>query len=151
MFYGRLTTTVFHSDLSNILPLAQSLEDKRRYTSSIIRVLDEDDDLRMSTANARARICQAEIILESGNDQEAIDEITKAIQLLTSPALLETTTKIHDTLLAKAYRVAADAYEQTGDYNAAIDSIQRMASTNFDLRTKVVKELERLQQLARAA
>lgn len=131
--------------------LVSNLEEKRRYTSSIIRVLDDEDDLRTSTANARARIYQAEIILELGNYQEAIDEVTKSIQQLTAPSLLETKTKFHDILLAKAYRIAADAYEQSGDYVAAIKSIQSMASTNPDMRTKVVKELERLQQLVAPA
>jgi tetratricopeptide (TPR) repeat protein len=102
----------------------------------------------MSTANARARIYQAEIILELGDYQEAIDEVTKSIQQLSSPSLRETKTKFHDILLAKAYRIAADAYERNGDYVAAIKSIQSMASTNPDMRSKVVKELERLQQMA---
>jgi tetratricopeptide (TPR) repeat protein len=131
------------------VPVVTALEEKQRYTSSIIRVLDEDEDVRVSTANARARIYQAEITFELGNYQEAIDDITKSIQLLTLPAL--TTSKFHDVLLAKAYRVAADTYEKMGNYKAAMESIQSMAIKNVDLRTKVVKELERLQKLAASA
>ena len=105
----------------------------------------------MSTANARARIYQAEILSDLGSYSEAINEVSKSIQQLSSPSLTETKTNFHDVLLAKAYRVAADVYELNGNYIAAIESIQRMASTNPDMRTKVVKELERLQQLATAA
>ena len=130
--------------------VVSTLEEKQRYTSSIIRVLEEDD-LRMSTANARARIYQAEILSDLGSYSEAINEVSKSIQQLSSLPLKETKTKFHDVLLAKAYRVAADVYELNGNYIAAIESIQRMASTNPDMRTKVVKELERLQQLATAA
>jgi tetratricopeptide (TPR) repeat protein len=131
--------------------LAPTLEEKQRYTSSIIRVLEDDDDLRMSTANVRARIYQAEILSELGIYQEAIDEVTKSIQQLSSPSLIEIKTKFHDILLAKAYRVAADVYELSGNYVAAIESIQRMAATNPEMRTKVVKELDRLKQRATAA
>ena len=105
----------------------------------------------MSTANARARIYQAEILSDLGSYSEAINAVSKSIQQLSSLPLKETKTKFHDVLLAKAYRVAADVYELNGNYIAAIESIQRMASTNPDMRTKVVKELERLQQLATAA
>lgn len=148
LVYSRILSsllTLFLLTLSNYL--VSNLDEKRRYTSSIIRVLDDDtDDLRMSTANTRARIYQAEIILEMGNYNEAIDEITIAIQQLTAPSILKT--RFYDILLSKAYRIVADAYEQSGDYLAAIKSIQYMASTNPDMRTKIVKELERLQQLA---
>ena len=105
----------------------------------------------MSTANARARIYQAEILSDLGSYQESIDEVTKSIQQLSSPSLLEIKTKFHDVLLAKAYRVAADVYELSGNYGAAIESIQRMAATNPEMKTKVDKELERLQQRATAA
>ena len=81
-----------------------------------------------------------------GNYQAAIDDATISIQQLSS--LVESRTKFHDVLLSKAYRIAADAYERSGDYVAAIKSMQCMASTNPEMRTKVVKELERLQQLA---
>ena len=140
-----------HPCLSIYHLLVSNLEEKRRYTSSIIRVLDDEEDLQTSTANTRARIYQAEIILELGNNQEAIDEVTKSIQQLTSPSLLETKTKFHGILLAKAYRIAADAHEKGGNYEAAMKSIQSMADTNPDMRSKVVKELERLQLLAWAA
>jgi tetratricopeptide (TPR) repeat protein len=108
--------------------------------------LDGEDDLRLSTANARARIYQAELLLEDGKLLEAIDDVTKSLQLLLSPECVPTS--FHTTLLSKAYRIGADAYEQSGNYDAAIQSICCMADANPDLRSKVVKEVERLQQLS---
>jgi tetratricopeptide (TPR) repeat protein len=124
------------------------MEEKLRYTSSIIRVLEEDDDLRLSTSNARTKTYQAEILSELGNYQEAIDEVSKVIEQLSS---IDVKSKFHDILLAKAYRVAADVYEMSGNYVAAIESIQRMAATNPEMRAKVDKELQRLQQRATTA
>jgi tetratricopeptide (TPR) repeat protein len=125
--------------------LVPAIEEKLRYTSSIIRVLEEDDDLRLSTSNARAKTYQAEILSELGNYQEAIDEVSKVIEQLSS---IDVKSKFHDILLAKAYRVVADVYEMSGNYVAAIESIQRMAATNPEMRAKVDKELQRLQQRA---
>ena len=105
----------------------------------------------MSTACARARIYQAEILSELGCYQEAVDEVTKSIQQLSSLSPRDSKTKFQDVLLAKAYRVAAEVYELSGNYAAAIESIERMAIANPDMRSKIVKELERLQQRASAA
>lgn len=126
---------------------AKSLEEKELFCSSIIRTLEIEGDLCMSTATARASIFLAEVLTEARRHEDAIVEVTKTIGRLTSSSS-ESANASHTTLLARAYRVLADVYEQTGNYRGAMESILSMASCNPSMRTKVSKEIDRLRLLA---
>jgi hypothetical protein len=126
----------------------QSPEEKERYASSIIRVLDSETDLSMSTANARASVFLAEVLFVTKRYQDSINEAIKSINRLTSTSNQNEMNPSQCTLLTRAYRVLADVHEQNGNYTAAIESVQAMASYNPAMRTKVTKEVERLRLLA---
>jgi tetratricopeptide (TPR) repeat protein len=126
---------------------AQSLGEKEVFASSIIRALESEEDLCISTANARASIFLAEVLTETQQYDDAITLVTKAIQRLPSyPNQSGTPSQV--TLLTRAYRVLADVYEQMGNYGAAMKAIQAVASCNPAMRTKISKQVDRLRQLS---
>jgi hypothetical protein len=139
-----LIFVVYGCQLFNIL--AQSLAEKDLFASSILRVLDNEKDLCMSSANARASIFRAEVLTESARYDDAISEVTKTIRRLTSSSC-QSGTPSHTTLLTRAYRVLVDVHEQTGSYLAAVEALQALASCNPAMRTKASKEIDRLRQL----
>jgi lipopolysaccharide biosynthesis regulator YciM len=105
--------------------------------------LESDEDLCLSTANARASIFLSEVLTESRRYDDAI----KAIQRLSSsPNQSGTPSQI--ALRTRAYRVLADVNEQTGKYGAAIEAMHTVASCNPAMRTKISKEIDRLRQLS---
>jgi lipopolysaccharide biosynthesis regulator YciM len=109
--------------------------------------LESDEDLCLSTANARASIFLSEVLTESRRYDDAIMEVTKAIQRLSSsPNQSGTPSQI--ALRTRTYRVLADVYEQTGKYGAAIEAMRTVASCNPAMRSKISKEIDRLRQLS---
>jgi tetratricopeptide (TPR) repeat protein len=128
---------------------ASSPEEKERFVSSIIRALDSDPDLRTTTANGRAFIVRAELFAETGRFEEAVQDATTAIELFRSAQ--QSPPLVANALNARAYRVLADVHELQGNYPAAAEALQKIAASNPAMRTKIVKELERLQQRAAAS
>jgi hypothetical protein len=124
---------------------ALTLDEKLRYTTSILRVLDDDPDLSRSTAKFRASLYHAEILFESGNSQDAMIIVNESIQQL---LVLQDKTILYKNLLSKAYRILADIYEHNKNYISAIDAIQCIGKINPEMKSKVINELDRLQQLA---
>lgn len=137
-------------------------QDKERFASSVIRALENDPDLRQSTANIRALVFRASLLMEqTGRSKEALTDAECAIDLLLRRASVETTTTDTTTttttgssgslLMAQAYRVLADVQELAENYPAAMEALQLMAVSQPAMRTKVVQELARMRQRAAAA
>jgi tetratricopeptide (TPR) repeat protein len=129
--------------------------EKERFASSIVRALEIDPDLRHSTANIRALLFRAALLAEqTGRSHEALADAERALDLLRGSGGVETHTAAGtggSVLMAQAYRVLADVHESFANYPAAMEALQNMAVRQPALRSKVAKELERLQQRSSAA
>ena len=79
-----------------------------------------------------------------------MNEITKTIHRIQERQNTMTSgtefTTIQRNLFSRAYRVLADIYEYELKYYDAIKALQNMIQYNPMTRTKVLKEIERLQQ-----
>lgn len=128
------------------IALAPNVEQKLRFASSIIDTLEHDHTLKHSTANVRAHVFRAELYADSGQLEEGLEDTNRAIQLLSSDR-----TTVSNKLKAKAYRIVADIHEKNGQYVHAMDAYRGMVACDPSLRSKVTKEITRLQQLAAAA
>lgn len=131
--------------LPEIAP-APNLEQKLRFASSIIDTLEHDPKLKHSTANVRAYVFRAEVHMESGQLTAGLEDANHAIQLSSADQTIAS-----NKLKAKAYRIVADIHEKNGQYVHAMDAYRGMVACDPSLRSKVTKEITRLQQLADAA
>jgi hypothetical protein len=96
--------------------------------------------------HARAYVVRAEVYVAiPGRVEEAMQDAKAALDLLRVP---EDGSTVRNILKARAYRVEADVHEVSGNYQSAADALRAMAACNPAMRTKVAKELERLQQAA---
>ena len=122
--------------------VATTTDEKERFVSSIIKTLEADEVLRFSTANSRAYIFRAELYGQTGRFEESVADAKAAIQILSASS------KDVSSLLAKAHRVLADTYEQTGNWKLAVEALRGVATSNPSLRSKITKEIELLRQRA---
>lgn len=150
--YSALCLLLLHPLLSSGVDqmfVASSMDEKDRFVSSIIQTLEADEVLRLSLANCRAYVFRAELYGEAGRLDESIADAERAIQLLRSASSSpSSSSKSAPLLLAKAYRVLADAYEQSGNCKSAMEALQGAAAADPAFRTKLFKEIQRLQQRA---
>jgi len=149
--YSALCLLLLHSLLlSGVhqMYVASSMDERDRFVSSIIKTLEADEVLRLSMANCRAYVFRAELYGQAGRLDEAIADAERAIQLLRSASSSpsSSSSKSAPLLLAKAYRVLADTYEQTGNCELAMKALQGAAAADPASRTKLSKEMQRLQQ-----
>ena len=121
---------------------AASVDEQDRFVSSIIKTLEVDDALRFSTANCRAYIFRAEMYNKAGRFEDCIADSKRAVELL-SPI-----TPSKGPLIAKAYRLLADTYEQAQNWTEAIAALQGIIAAKPDLRTKISNDIERIKQRA---
>lgn len=133
------------SFFSSLIP-ATPLEEQDRFVSSIIKALEADEVLRLSTANSRAYVFRAELYCRAGRLGESIADAKCAVELLSTG-----TPSKSAPLLAKAYRSLADAYERQGNWKKAMEALQGVAAADPALRTKISKEMEQLKQRAESA
>ena len=124
------------------------MDEKDRFVSSIIKTLEADEVLRSSMANCRAYVFRAELYGQAGRLDESVADAERAIQLLRSASSPSSSSKSAALLLAKAYRVLADTFEKTGNCELAMKALQGAAAADPASRTKLSKEMQRLQQRA---
>lgn len=136
----------YHRVFIKLMYVASSIDEKDRFVSSIIKTLEADEVLRLSMANCRAYVFRAEVYGQAGRLDESVADAERAIQLLRSASSPSSSSKSAPLLLAKAYRVLADTYEQTGNCELAIKALQGAAAADPASRTKLSKEMQRLQQ-----
>ena len=118
-----------------IILTATTLAEKDRFLSSVIRALESDGP---SSALARALVMRAESRLEASLYSDALQDLEQALSVPTATSVQ-----------SRAYRVAADAYEAQGMYAEAIQSLIQLASLDSGYRTKINKEIQRLQSAIR--
>ena len=118
-----------------IILTATTLAEKDRFLSSVIRALESDGP---SSALARALVMRAESRLEASLYSDALQDLEQALSMPTATSVQ-----------SRAHRIAADAYEDQGMYAEAIQSLIQLASLDSGYRTKINKEIQRLQSAIR--
>ena len=106
-----------------------------RFVSSVIRALDAENG---SSVHARSLVLRAELLLQKSQYTEALEDVERAL-----------TMKPSKETRRKAYRVSADIYEAQGRHQEAIDALLQLASFDVSFRTKIDKEIQRLQRAIR--
>jgi tetratricopeptide (TPR) repeat protein len=114
---------------------ASSLQEKEKMFSSVIKVLDSDEELRGAHANVHAHLIRALMYYDAGDQERALVDADKTLELSSGKERL---------LEARAHRVAADANEALGRLPQAILALRNCAASDPSFQTKISKEIERL-------
>lgn len=100
---------------------------------SVIQALSSDQEFKHSSALAHAYVLRAQVHLDIGDFSRAIDDAFEATN--------------SRQYAPKAWRTLADTYERIGDTSQALKALQQWALCEPSLKSKVNKEIRRLQQL----
>lgn len=119
---------------------AERAEEKQRFVSSIINALEID--FGKSTALARALIYRAKLYMEAEQLFEAETDVVYALDILDSS---------EKRLVYQATTVLADVFELQGNIQEATNLLQDLAENDRSMRSKLIKEVERLRSRATAA
>mgnify|MGYP003476760372 CR=1 FL=1 len=137
--------------LTQLLPCSFSLisattpEDQERFVSSIIKSLDSGDPAyQRSTATCRAYLFRAELYTLWKRFDAAKADAERGIQLLQ----MTEDSSTRSLLLSQLYRVLSDIHEANENWQGAMAALRAQAASNQSMRSKVAKELERLQERA---
>lgn len=106
---------------------------KERFLSSVIQALTADPDFVESPALQHAHLLRAQARLSKKRYDDALMDARQAMGSIYA---------------AHAWRVMADAFEALGRREDAVEALKAMASCTPQLRTKVMREIEALQQQA---
>ncbi|CAB9507530.1 expressed unknown protein [Seminavis robusta] len=120
---------------------ATETDKKLHLLNSVINKLNSIPELAESAANVHAHTLRAQVHLETSNNHSvelAMHDIQQAIAMNAKNQLLP--------LPANAWRILADAQEQSGNIPAAMAALRQWAQLNPSYATKVAKEVSRLQQ-----
>lgn len=111
---------------------ATSLEEKKRFLTSVISALEKKDELKESFAMAHAHAMRAKVNVKMHQLQEAVSDAECAVTL--------------DPAYDKAWRTLADAQEAAGDTPGAIETLRRWSKARPLFSTKANKEIQRLRE-----
>jgi hypothetical protein len=119
--------------------LGAPLEQQERFYQSVISKLMASEDFSTSGVLAHALSCRASYHLELGENHHAIED---ALQVLAFGTTASAKTR------SRVYRVLADAHEGNGNLKEAIQALQEWYKMDPIVRTKVQKEIQRLNELS---
>ena len=134
------TTLYTHFFLKKLRLLGAPLEQQERLYQSVISKLVASEDFSTSGVLAHALSRRARYYLEVGDNHHAIEDAVKALAFGTT-ASAKTRSRV--------YRVLADAHEGLGNLKGAIQALQEWCKMDPIVRTKVQKEIQRLNELSK--
>eukprot|EP00977_Amphora_coffeiformis_P027316 scaffold34603_cov212-Amphora_coffeaeformis.AAC.9 len=117
---------------------ASAFDEKDRFLSSVIQVLQNDPLLRKSTANMRAHVMHAQIRYEYGMLEEALRDLSEAIDI--------TNNNTNRVLVGLAWRARADCYRALGQIGEAEEALWQWAKHDPSRKTKVIKEIQEMRE-----
>ena len=135
--YVGSSNTVYHYDYLT----ASTFDEKERYLSSVIKVLQNDPLLRTSTANMRAHIMRAQVRYEYGMLEEALRDLSEAMAVTNNDNQNK-----NGSLLGLAWRARADCYQGLGQIGEAEEALRQWAVWDPSRRTKAMKEIQEMRQ-----
>lgn len=123
---------------------ANSFEEKDRFLSSVIQVLQNDPLLRSSSANLRAHVLRADARCDYGMFEEGLRDITEGLASVDSHGPSIAT---HEAaLMGRAWRARADCYCSLGRTAEAEKALEQWAVYDPSSRNKADAEIKRLRQ-----
>jgi hypothetical protein len=134
--------------LRRIVPCAQ---EKERYVSSVIEVLEANPNLCGSAAHiyALAERAQARLDVDPRRHEGALDDAMNALTWIRRSSVATATEANRPKFYATAFRVAVDVQVQAGNYEAAASILREWDKYMPSYQTKILKELRHLQETAK--
>jgi hypothetical protein len=125
-------------------PVANSFEEKDRFLSSVIQVLQNDPLLRSSSANLRAHVLRADARCDCGMFEEGLRDITEGLACVDTN---RPTFATHEAaLIGRAWRTRADCFCSLGRVGEAENALEQWAVYDPSSRNKASAEIKRLRQ-----
>ena len=119
--------------------------------SSVIRALDNDEQLKYSTANARARVLRCDANIETGRDElldlvlsdakEAVSIIQHQLDIITGLS------NDLSSLEGRALRLQSDAYVRKKQFQDAINCLREASRANPIMQSKYITDIGRIQKM----
>jgi tetratricopeptide (TPR) repeat protein len=119
--------------------IAKTMQEKVKNYESVINALQSDDQLRVSSAHARALILLGSVYCDAGQFDEALKSKDDAFCVFTEGLELP---ELH----AKAHGMAAEAYEGLGRLTEAVEALRQRIACDPSFASKISKEIERLNE-----
>lgn len=120
--------------------LGAPLEQQERLYHSVISKLMASEDFSTSGVLAHALSRRASYYLELGDNLHAIEDALQALEFGTTASA---------KTRSRAYRVLADAHEGLGNLKGATQALQKWYKMDPIVRTKLQKEIQRLNELSK--
>lgn len=130
---------------------ASQYKEKEKLFSSVLKVLTSDTELGNSFARVHAQVLRASARCNAHLYDEALLDTKEAIGVVEDcqkqqESSASSSSSALSLLSARAYRIQAEAYEGLGRIPEAIESLRQWAKCDESFRTKVMNEIQRLQQ-----
>ena len=147
---GSRTTTLYASSCRSLLSCccfihthahtANTFDEKERYLSSVIQVLQNDPLLRTGTANLRAHVLRAQTRYEYGMLDDALRDVSEALATTTTFPMESS------SLVGRAWRTQADCHVALQHVEEAEYALRQWAMCDPSCRTKAMKEIQALRE-----